>query len=113
MVVLVRGHCQGEVWGLAHDPKNSNFATVSDDSTLRLWSIEMMEMVILKTLPDGARAISYSNNGKYIGVGLLSGKIMFFFSESLDLKAEVSYNNMLYYCLVISAVFISARFGFN
>ena len=89
MVVLVRGHSQGELWGLAHDPITSTFATISDDSTLRIWNMDMQEMMYIKELPCGGRVVSYSNNGKYIVVGLLNGKILFFNSETMESKGEV------------------------
>ncbi len=41
--VLVRGHCNGELWGLSTHPKSREFCTVGDDKTLRFFS-----------LPDGA-----------------------------------------------------------
>ena len=90
MVVLLRGHSQGELWGLAHDPITSTFATISDDATLRIWNVEIQEMMYLKELPSGGRVVVYSNNGKYIVVGLLNGKILFYDSESMESKGEVS-----------------------
>ena len=89
MVVLVRGHSQGELWGLSHDPITPTFATISDDATLRIWDVEIQEMMYLKELPTGGRVVVYSNNGKYIVVGLLNGKILFFDSDSMESKGEV------------------------
>lgn len=36
---LIRGHGEGEIWGLACHPERDVFATASDDQTVRLWDI--------------------------------------------------------------------------
>ena len=40
--IIVRSHCNGELWGLSTHPKLNEFCTVGDDKTLRFF-----------TLPDG------------------------------------------------------------
>ena len=108
MVVLVRGHSQGELWGLAHDPNTATFATVSDDSTLRIWNMDIQEMMYIKELPCGARVVSYSNNGKYVVVGLLNGKILFFNSETMESKGEVC--NQLFLLFLVFILFHNCIF---
>ena len=101
MVVLVRGHSQGELWGLAHDPITTTFATISDDCTLRIWNMDMQEMMFIKELPCGGRCVSYSNNGKYIVVGLLNGRILFFNSETMESKGEVFIYFLKHFFLIV------------
>ena len=36
---LVRGHTEGEIWGLACHPDREVFVTASDDQTVRLWDV--------------------------------------------------------------------------
>jgi len=36
---LVRGHGEGEIWGLACHPDREVFVTASDDQTVRLWDV--------------------------------------------------------------------------
>jgi len=35
----VRGHGEGELWGLATHPTTHAFVTASDDKTIRVWDI--------------------------------------------------------------------------
>ena len=67
---LVRGHCKGELWGLAVHPTKPQFCTVGDDKTLRVFDIATRKLIRFKEMDSMARACAYSPDGKQIAVGL-------------------------------------------
>ncbi len=59
--VLMTSHCKGELWGLAVHPTNPDiFATVGDDSTLRIWNIKKNKMISHVILPHAARSVAWA-----------------------------------------------------
>ena len=70
-VLLMRGHCADELWGLAPHPEDADkFASVGDDQTLRVWSAEKKESVSVATLPSMSRAVAWSPDGSKLACGL-------------------------------------------
>ncbi|CAF5219920.1 unnamed protein product, partial [Rotaria magnacalcarata] len=67
--VVIQGHAEGEMWGLSTNPKKYELCTVSDDKTVRVWSLEDRRMIRFKSFQDLLRTCEYSQNGKYIAVG--------------------------------------------
>ncbi|KAM7447232.1 Echinoderm microtubule-associated protein-like 5 [Porites harrisoni] len=81
---LVRGHGEGEIWGLACHPDREVFVTASDDQTVRLWDVATKTMVKMAPLGVAARSAAFSPDGELLAIGLKNGA--FAVLKSADLK---------------------------
>ena len=83
--VLIQGHAEGELWGLATHPTEPKYATVSDDKSLRIWnanvrcqyspcnSITLQQphrLLTVRRLKKPARCVAWSPDGKGLAMGL-------------------------------------------
>jgi WD40 repeat protein len=70
---LVTSHTKGELWGLATHPFDHDlYATVGDDSILRVWSIKKNACLVARKLPKAARCVAWHPIGSLLAVALLS-----------------------------------------
>ena len=69
--ILLHSHYSGELWGLAVHPHDPDIiATVGDDSTLRIWSIQKNAMLRAEQVGWASRSVAWHPSGGVLAVGL-------------------------------------------
>ena len=84
--IVVQGHGEGELWGLASHPKAQHrCCTLSDDCTLRVWNFdpEDRHMAAGRLFDKPGRACAYSPDGKIIAAGFKDGSVHILDAETL------------------------------
>ena len=68
--VVMRAHCNDELWGLATHPRKPQYCTVGDDKTMRFFDVHTKRMIgPAEPLGVMARSICYSSSGSCVAVG--------------------------------------------
>ena len=72
-VVHIRGHFDGELWGLTTHPNQACYYTVGEDMMLACWDIVSRALMNCIKLQFAAKTIHISPDGKQLAVGCLNG----------------------------------------
>ncbi|CAF1210286.1 unnamed protein product [Rotaria sordida] len=91
--IPIQGHAEGEVWGLSTNPKKYEICTVSDDKTVRIWSLKDRRMLRFKTFTKLLRTCEYSQNGKTIAMGTKDGQVMILNETDLNVIMSTNHRN--------------------
>ncbi|KAF1333559.1 Microtubule-associated protein, partial [Globisporangium splendens] len=67
--IITQGHYNMEVWGLACHPKKSEYCTVGDDQTLRVWCLRTKVQLRTKKLDCMARVCAVDDRLDAVAVG--------------------------------------------
>ena len=89
--ICLRGHFDGELWGLCADPKKDIYYTVGEDKLLGVWDIKTKKLILKCTLKEKSKTIDCSPNCKELAVGCESG--MFYIYDTVSLKLKYEKNN--------------------
>ena len=82
--LLIQGHMEGELWGLARHPSLPLCATASDDGSVRVWDTTDQQMTGFVSLSKAARCVDYSPDGSHLAVGLKDGCFLVLSTEDFS-----------------------------
>ena len=88
--VLMRGHFDSELWGLALHPTDQKVATMGRDCYLCVWDLKTHKQVTRQKQPLGGDAIAYSHSGKLVAIGFLNGLLRIVNADDLSVVCEVN-----------------------
>ena len=84
---LLQGHYDGELWGLAVNPTNSQYVTCGGDKTIRIWDATKNTMLKgTDPFKKDLRALDWANDGSFIIAGDMKGKIHLLDPETLEVR---------------------------
>ena len=89
--ILLRGHFDGELWGLCPHPKKNIFFTVGEDKLLAVWDIKTKKLILKSTLEEKSKTIDCSPDCRELAIGCESGN--FYIYDSIDLKLKYKITN--------------------
>ncbi|VTJ73351.1 Hypothetical predicted protein, partial [Marmota monax] len=83
--ILVSGHVDGPIWGLATHPSRDFFLSAAEDGTVRLWDIADKKMLNKVNLGHAARTVCYSPEGDMVAIGMKNGEFIILLVSSLKI----------------------------
>lgn len=81
------------MWGLSTHPTKYEICTVSDDKTVRIWSLEERRMIRFKQFNKLLRTCEYSQNAEYIAVGTKDGSFLILKEHDLTELVQVDHRH--------------------
>ncbi|KAI1886390.1 hypothetical protein AGOR_G00213520 [Albula goreensis] len=81
--ILINGHMQGEIWGLAAHPSKDVFISASDDGTIRIWDLADKKLLNKVSLGHAAKCAGYSPDGEMVSIGMRNGEFIVLLVNSL------------------------------
>lgn len=84
--LLMSGHYDMELWGLANHPSLPRFASFGQDSLLAVWDLNEHKQIRHAKLESPGETVAYSPSGDSIAVGLQNGKVLILDAETLEVK---------------------------
>ena len=88
--ICLRGHFDGELWGLCAHPKKDIFFTVGEDKLLGVWDIKTKKLILKNTLEEKSKTVDCSPDCKELAVGCESGNFYIYDTISLKLKYQIT-----------------------
>ena len=73
--MLMRSHCNGELWGLAPHPTKSEFITVGQDNMLAIWDIATRKQKKFAKLDCSANVLRFTSDGSLLTIGFTNGTL--------------------------------------
>ncbi|XP_010182214.1 PREDICTED: echinoderm microtubule-associated protein-like 5, partial [Mesitornis unicolor] len=83
--ILINGHMDGPIWGLATHPSRDFFLSAAEDGTVRLWDIAEKKMLNKVSLGHAARTVCYSPEGDMVAIGMKNGEFIILLVTSLKI----------------------------
>eukprot|EP00049_Salpingoeca_infusionum_P015006 m.287561 g.287561 ORF g.287561 m.287561 type:complete len:1929 (-) comp15790_c5_seq3:4131-9917(-) len=87
--VITEGHRLGELWGLACHPHEKQFATASDDGTVRMWSLDPHRCLASVEVNTPLRSCDFTEDGSALVVGGKNGTLFAFNAKDLQLLSHM------------------------
>ncbi|KAF7252518.1 Echinoderm microtubule-associated protein-like 6 [Varanus komodoensis] len=75
-MLIMQGHCEGELWALAVHPKKPLVVTGSDDRSVRLWSLADHALIARCNMEEAVRSVSFSPDGAQLALGMKDGSFI-------------------------------------
>ena len=87
--VCLRGHFDGELWGLCVHQKKDIYFTVGEDKLLGVWDVKTKKLLLKTTLEEKSKTCDCSPDCKELAVGCESGNFYIYDTINLKLKYRI------------------------